>query len=168
MKSKWGIRFISRSIDHMIRILAFIGCVVFGMMVLVVVINVIGRLFLQHPLKGTVELVEGMMLLIAFFAIPYTTNKRGHVAVDLVVGHFPKHIKSIVYRVGFFVSAGILAVITYQAIVNTIYSLRNLHETTSVLFIPLAPFKFVMALGCLMICLQLLLDVLNPKPTDKV
>jgi TRAP-type C4-dicarboxylate transport system permease small subunit len=152
----------------MIKGLAFIGCVVFGMMVLLVVINVIGRLFLQHPLKGTVELVEAMMLLIAFFAILYTTKKRGHVTVDLVVGHFPKKMKSIVYRIGLFLSAGILAVITYQAIVNTIYSIRNLHETTSVLFIPLAPFKFVMALGCLMICLQLLKDLLNPNPTEEV
>lgn len=153
---------VPRGMARIIRILAFLGCVVMAVMAVVVTVNVAGRFFFGHPLKGTVELVEAMMLIVAFFAIPYTAQKRGHVRVTLIVSRFPKPVQLVVRRVGFFISAFIIGTITYQATVNTIYYIRHLNETTPILYIPLAPFRLIMALGCLVLCVHLLLDMWMP------
>lgn len=167
MRPKMVVRAITGGAYGIIRSLGFIGCVVIGIMALVVIVNVVGRFLFEQPLKGTVELVQAMMIIVAFFAIPYTARKKGHVRVTLIVSRFPKRIQGVVRSIGFFLSAGIFAVITYQAIVNTIYYMRNLHETTSILFIPLAPFRLIMALGCLILCIQLLLDMLQSTQTEE-
>ena len=67
-------------IHGVMKTLGIMGCFFLGVMVLVVMINVLGRLIFGRPLKGTIELVEAMMLILAFFAIPYTANKKGHVS----------------------------------------------------------------------------------------
>ncbi len=158
---------ITRRLDNIIKTLGLIGCIFFGLMAFVVIVNIVGRFFFQHPLKGTVELVEAIMIIVAFFAIPYTAGERGHVRVTLVVTRFSKRIQDAVRSIGYFLSAVIIGVITYQAIVETIYYMCHLNETTPILFIPLAPFRLIMALGCFILCIQLLLDTLRPTRNEK-
>lgn len=167
MRSNWAIRPILRSVDNVIRVLVLMGCVIYGILALVVVFNVACRFLFRQPLKGTVEVVEIAMLFVAFFAVPFAAKKRAHITVRLFVHRFPELMQKIVYRIGFFLSAVIAGVITYQAIVNTIYSIRHLYETTPVMFIPFAPLKFVMAFGCLILFLVLLLDTLYPIQTQE-
>jgi TRAP-type transport system small permease protein len=168
MKLNWPIRPISGSVDSILSVLVILGCSIYGIMALVVVFNVACRFLFKQPLKGTVEVVEIAMLFVAFFSVPFAAKKRAHVTVRLFVHRFPKHIQKIVWRAGFFLSAIIAGIITYQAIVNTIYSIRHLYETTPVMFIPFAPLKLVMAFGCLILCMVLLLDTLDPIPTEEV
>jgi TRAP-type C4-dicarboxylate transport system permease small subunit len=156
------------SVDTVLSVLVLLGYITYGILALVVVVNVICRFLFQHPLKGTVEVVEMAMLFVAFFAIPVTAKKRAHITVGLFVHRFPNHIQKIVYRIGFFLSAVIAGIITYQAMVNTIYSMRHLYETTPVMYIPFAPLKFVMAFGCLILFIVLLLDTLYPMPIQEV
>jgi TRAP-type transport system small permease protein len=153
---------LQRSVESVIRILVFVGCLVYGIMVLIVVANVFGRFLFHKPIKGTVELVEIMMLFVAFFAVPFAAKQRSHITVGLFVHRFPKQLQKRVFQIGFFLSAVIAGIITYQAIVNTVYALGKLHETTPVLFIPFAPLKFVMAFGCLILFIVLFLDTLHP------
>jgi TRAP-type C4-dicarboxylate transport system permease small subunit len=162
MKPKTVTGSITQRVYNIIKSLGLIGCIFFGIMAFVVIVNVIGRFFFQRPLKGTVELVEITMIIVAFFAIPYTARERGHVRVTLVVTRFSKRVQDIVRSIGYFLSAVIIGIITYQAIVETIYYMRHLKETTPILFIPLAPFRLIMALGCFMLCIQLLLDTVRP------
>jgi TRAP-type C4-dicarboxylate transport system permease small subunit len=167
MKSNGAIRPISMSVDSIIKVLVLMGCIIYGILALVVVFNVACRFLIRQPIKGTVEVVEIAMLFVAFFAVPFAAKKRAHITVRLFVHRFPELIQTIVYRIGFLLSAVIAGVITYQAIVNTIYSIRHLYETTPVMFIPFAPLKFVMAFGCLILFLVLLLDTLYPIQTQE-
>ena len=167
MKEREGLDPITRCVERVVRGLVFVGCVVYGIMALVVVANVVGRLAFHRPVKGTVEVVEVLMLFVAFFAVPFAAKQRSHITVGLFVHRFPKRIQRIVLRVGFFLSAVIAGVITYQATANTLYAVRNLYETTPVLYIPFAPLKFVMAFGCLILFVVLLLDTLYPMPTEE-
>jgi len=167
MRPEKGMDAFTRGVDRVIRALVFVGCVVYGIMALVVVVNVVGRFVFHKPIKGTVELVEIMMVFVAFFAVAFAAKQRTHITVGLFVHRFAKPIQKMVLRVGFFLSAVIAGVITYQAIANTLYAIRNLYETTPVLYIPFAPLKFVMAFGCLILFVVLLLDTLHPTPIQK-
>ena len=150
---------ITGGIDTISRSLGIVACVVLGIMVLLVVFHVLSRFLFNQPLLGIVELIEMMMVIIGFFALVYTAINRGHVRVDLVISRLSKRTRAILSSIGFLLSAGIFAAITYQGIINTIYYARHLEQTSTVLSVPLAPFKFIMALGCLLLSLRLLADV---------
>ena len=62
------------------------GLAVFALMVLAVV-SVSGRNFLNAPVPGYVDWIEQFMPLIAFLGIAYTQRLGGHIRMDLVVGN---------------------------------------------------------------------------------
>ncbi|WP_296763080.1 TRAP transporter small permease subunit [Sediminimonas sp.] len=61
------------------------GLAVFGLMVLAVV-SVGGRNFLDRPLPGYVDWIEQAMPLIAFMGVSYVKREGGHIRMDIVVG----------------------------------------------------------------------------------
>lgn len=61
------------------------GLAVFSLMILAVV-SVSGRNFLNHPLSGYVDWIEQAMPLIAFMGISYTQRDGGHIRMDMLVG----------------------------------------------------------------------------------
>ena len=62
------------------------GLAVFALMILAVV-SVSGRNFLNAPVPGYVDWIEQFMPLIAFLGIAYTQRLGGHIRMDLVVGN---------------------------------------------------------------------------------
>jgi len=162
MKLRRLVDIVGRGQDAIIRPLGWVGCVLIYMMVALVTVHVFGRFLLGKPILGVIELVELAMVIIAFFAIPYTAMMRGHVRVDVVTSRLPRHIQAILGSITLFLSAGIWGVLTYRAIVNAITYVQHLERVTTVLFITLAPFRCVMALGCLLIALKLLAQVFHP------
>jgi TRAP-type C4-dicarboxylate transport system permease small subunit len=61
------------------------GLAVFSLMVLAVV-SVGGRNFLNQPLPGYVDWIEQAMPLIAFMGVAYVQRDGGHIRMDIVVG----------------------------------------------------------------------------------
>ena len=61
------------------------GLAVFGLMVLAVV-SVFGRNFINAPLPGYVDWIEQAMPLIAFMGASYVMREGGHIRMDIVVG----------------------------------------------------------------------------------
>ena len=136
-------------------------------MVVIVVANVVGRFFLNIPLFGTIELVELMMTVICFFAIPYTSVYRRHVRITLIIEHLPESVQNILERVVSFLNAVIFALIAYQATKNAFYYAHNLEQCTDTLEIPIAPFKGVMAIGFVLLLLVEIIAVIRPVSPDQ-
>jgi TRAP-type C4-dicarboxylate transport system permease small subunit len=61
------------------------GLAVFSLMILAVV-SVSGRNFLNSPLSGYVDWIEQAMPLIAFMGVSYTQRDGGHIRMDMLVG----------------------------------------------------------------------------------
>ena len=61
------------------------GLAVFSLMLLAVV-SVGGRNFLNQPLPGYVDWIEQAMPLIAFMGVSYTQRDGGHIRMDMLVG----------------------------------------------------------------------------------
>jgi TRAP-type C4-dicarboxylate transport system permease small subunit len=158
---------ITGGLDIVIKYLSLVACSVLGIMVLLITGSVVLRLFFRAPLAGTVELVELMMVIIAIFAIPYTAVKRSHVRVDLVISRVSKRTGAILGSITFFLGFAIFAAMTYESIINAVSYVQNLNDATSVLFIPFAPFRSILALGLLLTCLVLLTHVFRPLSPEE-
>lgn len=68
------------------KVLALVsGLAVFSLMILAV-LSVSGRNFLNQPLPGYVDWIEQAMPLIAFMGVSYTQRLGGHIRMDMLVG----------------------------------------------------------------------------------
>jgi len=63
------------------------GLAIFSLIILAVV-SVSGRNFLNQPLPGYVDWIEQAMPLIAFMGIAYVQRLGGHIRMDLIIGMF--------------------------------------------------------------------------------
>jgi TRAP-type C4-dicarboxylate transport system permease small subunit len=157
----------TNSVNTLIKGLAWITYFVIVLMLGIVIVNIIGRFFFHKPLLGTVELVELMMAIIGFFAIPYATMNRANVRVEILTSRLSRHSRTVLSRIASLLSAVIVGFITYQAFVSSFYYIDHLSQATTVLSIPFAPFRLIMAFGCLILFLRLLLDMFNHLPRKK-
>ena len=68
------------------RVLALLsGLAVFGLMILAVV-SVSGRNFMNAPLPGYVDWIEQAMPLIAFMGVAFVMREGAHIRMDILVG----------------------------------------------------------------------------------
>lgn len=77
---------LDRGLHKLESVLALLsGLAVFGLMILAVV-SVSGRNFMNQPLPGYVDWIEQAMPLIAFMGVAYTQRNGGHIRMDMIVG----------------------------------------------------------------------------------
>ena len=127
-------------------------CMLF--MALVVAINVIGRYFFHSPLPATIEIVGlAAAVLISLSLFPSQLHDR-NIAVPIVVEKLGPRAMRVFATCSLALSLCIVGVLMWT---GAYYGWEMLFqfERTSVLRVPLAPFRFVWALGCLLLFLIL-------------
>ena len=128
------------------RFLMIIAATVLMSMMLLTALDVVLRYVFNRPISGAFELVEYMMAILIPFSIVYCADQRGHVAVELILGRFPKKIQTI------FDSATTLATMLFAILIawqNVIYFRETYASqvTSAVLLIPTYPFVAPVAIG---------------------
>jgi len=139
-------------------LLAYVGgYVLFGMMVLTTS-DVIGRYIFNLPITGAYEITEAMMVTLVFFFIGYTQATKAHVSVDLVVNLLPRKIRVVIDITTHLLSLLMMILVAWMSIVRWL-ELMRIKEYTPILHIPVSPFLLVLALGCLVFCIELGKDI---------
>ena len=115
-------------------------------LMLITFADVVGRYFFDAPLVYTVEMVELGMGLMIFFGLGLTTLNRGHIAVDLIAGVVPRVTRA--WLAGF---SALIAVIFFGLITWRLWDRATNFWSdglaTQILFLPVAPVVFVMAIA---------------------
>jgi TRAP-type C4-dicarboxylate transport system permease small subunit len=131
-------------------------------MVVVIVINVVGRYLFRLPLQGTVEIVELALVVTVVFAFTYAEVKNGHVTMDEVVARFPRRVRAVLMRIMYFAAAAFFLIMGWRTAVLSISHAIPLMRVTDVLKIPIAPLIFIVAIGAVMFGLVLLIKGFSP------
>jgi len=141
---------------------AWIGGAALIIMVLATFANVVARYVLKKPLMGTVEMTQMLLVVTAFFAIPYTEVRRQHVTFDEVVSLFPRGLRAATIGIMYFL-VGVYALSTswQEALLAVTYMVPSM-RVTDVLRIPIAPAMFIIAVGALLWGIELFLNALSP------
>lgn len=121
----------------------FAALVLAGIM-MVTVVDVVGRYVLNRPLPGSSEITEILMAVLIYAGLPVVSARNAHIVVDLLDSVTPKAVARIRDAIMRLLSILILAVIAWRlwAYGNQI---RVYGDTTEYLLIPLAPFAYVMS-----------------------
>jgi TRAP-type C4-dicarboxylate transport system permease small subunit len=147
---------VNHALDLMIDGLAWVGAGALALMVLIVVSNVVGRYLFRKPVLGAVEMVGLLTVVVVFCVLAFTESKGAHIVVDIIISRLPGRIKAIMASIMCFIGAVFFIVVGWQGGDLMWSNLFPDMRTTGVLSIPFAPFMFIMAFGCLLFGLELL------------
>jgi TRAP-type C4-dicarboxylate transport system permease small subunit len=125
-------------------------------LMLLTVGDVMGRSFFNKPIPGTFELSEYMLAVIVLLGAAYTQQVKGHVGVDFLTSRFSPRTQAFLQAVTTFAGLLVIGILVWQGY------LEGIHEKTvsDQLRVPQWPFKLLVAVGGLLLWLELLLDLI--------
>lgn len=135
----------------------FIGMFLAIPLMLLTVGDVMGRSFFNKPIPGTFELSEYMLAVIVLLGAAYTQQVKGHVGVDFLTSRYAPRIQAVLQAVTTLAGLVIIAILVWQGY------LEGIHEkaVSDQLRVPQWPFKLLVAVGGLLLWLELLLDFIS-------
>lgn len=144
-------------LDPLSRWMGYVSAVVIGLLMLVVVADVCGRYFLNSPITGASELASFMMIVVVFPALAWAALTGKHVKVDILVAHFPPRAQAILDSITLLAALGMFVVITWRSVLESM----AVHNVTSLLRVPHAPFYWVMSVSLAIFCLSIIVLVIK-------
>jgi len=150
-------------LDKLSRLLNKILVLIAGLflvgMILLTCSNILLRI-VWVPVKGTFELMGFFCAIVTAFALVYTQIKRGHVGIDLVVNKFSTKAQRILSSINHLICMIFFAIAGWQ-IARWATTLWKTGEVTETLRIIFYPFTYAVALGCLVLALVLLVELVK-------
>ncbi len=154
------IHLLEKALQSTVRVFNGAGTVVLGVMVLLTVADVLLRLFLDRPIRGALEIVEFLMVMVVFFAMAYTGLLKGHIVIQILPSRLPERVRAILDSLADLISIGFCSLIIWQGIAQAhMTQLRN--DISGVLSIPVFPFYSVLVLGVAVMVLVFLASFLD-------
>lgn len=137
-----------------------VGLAILLLMMFLTVGDVIGRYFLTMPIPGTFELTNFTLALVVFLTISYTQVRKGHISIDVLVSRFSPRAQAIIDSITYFFSLGLFSLVVWQSAVHA-ERLYIGHNVSGILSWPIYPFVIAVAIGSLLFCLVLLVNLLS-------
>lgn len=131
-------------------------------LMLITFADVVGRYFFNSPLVFTVEIVELGMGLLIFFGLAITTLNRGHIAVDLIAGFVPQKVRLWLATISALSAIVFFGLITWR-LWDRAMNFWSDGLATQILFLPVAPVVFIMAIAAGLVTLLALFLLLRPS-----
>jgi len=141
------------------QVLIWIGGFFLVAMILLTCANIFLRL-VWTPVRGTFELMGFFSAIVAAFALGYTQIHRGHIGIDLLVNGFSATAQRILSGINYAICMVFFAIAGWQ-IARWATVLRKTGEVTETLRIIFYPFVYAVSLGCILLALVLLVDILK-------
>ena len=147
------------------QILVWIAGIFLVTMILLTCANIFLRI-VWMPVKGTFELMGFFGAIVTAFALGYTQIKRGHIGIDIVVDQFSAKTQRILNSINYSICMIFFAIAGWQ-VTKWATTLLKTGEITETLRIIFYPFTYGVALGCFVLALVLLVDLLKVLIQEK-
>jgi len=161
MQPNWSVKVTSLVTE----ILTVFATTALMLMMFLTASDVFCRYFLNSPIPGAMELVEYLMAIVVPFSIAYCALQKSHVAVDLIVDHFPKRWRRIFHYFVTLPAIGFIFVISWQNYLS-IFDTYDSNLTSSVLLIPAYPFIIPIVLGTFVFAVILVVQLFASKTKE--
>ncbi|MBW1944071.1 MAG: TRAP transporter large permease subunit [Deltaproteobacteria bacterium] len=142
------------------RVFNNISAALLLIMPLPVFIDVVSRLTFKGSIPGGIEIEEFFMVFIVYLAIAFTQFSDGHIRIEFLLAKFPKWVQNICDSFVYLLSLLFFILMSSQLIRQGIEKIR-IEEVSYALEIPIWIFRFVAALGAILIVFVVLLDFLK-------
>jgi len=124
-------------------------------MMLLTTADVIGRAAWAWPIPGAVELSSYMLAVFILLGVAYTHQVKGHVRVTMLVSRLPERSRLVLDIITTLLSLFILSILAWQGWEVGIEK----RIVSDMLRIPQLPFRLLVSVAGVFICLELLIDI---------
>jgi TRAP-type C4-dicarboxylate transport system permease small subunit len=147
--------FYSKLSRVIIKVILVIGGIALMLMMAIVVGNSIGRALFRTPIFGTIEIAGLAGVVVVAGAVGFAERERRNIVVDTAARRLKPRTRAFTDAFTLFLSLGAVAFLFWTVFNNAIKSIK-IHEATLTTGVMIAPFKFVWAIGIIILCLFLL------------
>jgi TRAP-type C4-dicarboxylate transport system permease small subunit len=160
MTEQQGARGWGRLFDRFVGILTGVAVGLLVPMMFLVTGDVIGRYVFNSPIPAVFEINSHfLMVLVVFFPLAYVHQKREHVFVTLFTDRLPQRGKSLLEGLSALLGFVLYALIGWYGLDKAIQSTRLLEFIPGIVDVPVWLSKWIIPIGCLAFCIELLRDV---------
>jgi TRAP-type transport system small permease protein len=148
-----------KAIYQISRVLSVAGMVVLIGMMLLTVSDVFLRYAFRHPILGSTEITEYMMVFLAL-GMGWCLLQGRSIRMDMIVERFSPRSQAVVDTVTYIISLGILGFMGWRTLSESI-AVHKIMLVSSTLRIPAYPFYGILALGLIIFGLAILVNLIN-------
>ncbi len=141
-------------------VLARIGCLALFLMMGLTVVDVFKRHVFNTPILGSFEITRYLIVILIFAFIGHAQAQKAHVNVDIFVNAFPKKAQALIDLFNYTVALFLMVLVTWKGFEKAMESMATGDKPMN-LPVPEYPFVFFLALGCGIMCIELVRDVLR-------
>jgi TRAP-type C4-dicarboxylate transport system permease small subunit len=151
-----GMQRLRWAVNKVTQGLAYAGMFVLLPLMLLTSADVLGRVFWNKPVPGTVELSSYILVVFIMSGLAYTHQVKGHVRVTMLLDKLPKPVALCMDVLTTLMSMGVLLVVAWQG-----WEIAWDQNTVSdMLRIAQRPFRLLVTVAGICFFLELLLDLL--------
>ena len=137
-----------------------IGGVALVAMALVTMVSILGRVLLDRPIPGDIELAQLLTAFAISSFLPWCQVQKGHVFIDFFTGSLDPRIQLRLQRVGSLCLAIILGVLAWRTM-QAVSSALETSETSMILSIPIWVQSLLLVPGFLLAALVALAQAID-------
>lgn len=146
-------------IRHLVYTLGIASGITLMLIMGLICSEVFCRYALNRPILGTVEISEHMLVFIVFAGLAYTQSVGGHIKIEVVTRHLPPRAQHILRIIALVIALLIFATIAWRTGQAAWESWQIKEVRWGALPLPTWPVKFAVPVGSLLLCLQLIIDL---------
>jgi len=142
--------------------LVLFSAVMILVLMMLTVVDVSGRYLFRHPLQGSVEISELLLLVIIVLAIAGTQRVGGHVGMDILLDKL-KRMRRPLYPAlqtfALFVSEAVFVIVLFYCFRAFLASVAMNETSAGPLYVIVWPAKGILCLGLLFMCVRLAIQL---------
>lgn len=128
-------------------------------MMIVICLDVFGRLFFNRPIYGALGLTRTLLVILIFSAIGYAQVEKTHIKVEILLKKMDFLTRKIVVICGLCFSFIVMSLMTYGTALNASQSLVIKETMAGIINFPVWPARIIISFGCLLLTLQYPADI---------
>jgi TRAP-type C4-dicarboxylate transport system permease small subunit len=157
---------VGRMFDRFVGILTGVAVGLLVPMMFLVTGDVIGRYVFNSPIPAVFEINSHfLMVMVVFFPLAYVHHKREHVFVTLFTDRLPAGGKAFLEGLSAILGLLLYGLIGWYGLQKAILSTRLFEYIPGIVDVPVWLSKWIIPIGCLAFCLELLRDFLRQFKT---
>ena len=160
IKSGTLIEEIARKYKVFCSLMAIISGITISIMILSTTLDTTSRYLFNNPIAGVFELNEVLLVVCIYMGLAWTQIERGHIRVEFLLARASPRTRHILNILAWTTTFLFVAILCWQTTKGAIDSIRIWEFRWGSIQMPIWWAKSLVPLGCLMFCIQLLLDIM--------
>ena len=130
------------------------------LMMLLAVVDAVGRYTLHITIFGAQDLTQLMMVVVVFLGFGLLAEEDGNVRIEILYQKFSPKLKAIMNIFAWVIGIVSYSFVAYRLLLRALSVFENHNATTITLNISLAPFLLIASVGCILMILQLVSNII--------